>query len=192
LEFFDFSDEYVQRLRSGDPVTEQHFTDYFSALIEIKLRSRLHSPQAVEDVRQETFLRVLRGLRSGQTVQDGRKLGAFVNSVCNNVVLEQYRSSARYAQMPDNAGEVPDPSWSAERVAVSEETRRAVREVLDEMPPKNRDLLRKVFFEERDRAEVCREMGVDVNYLRVLLYRARLKFKVRLLARSAGAKSAAQ
>lgn len=188
LEFFQFNDEYVQRLRCGDPVTERHFTEYFSALLDIKLRARLRSSQAAEDVRQETFLRVLRALRGDDGLRDGRKLGAYVNAICNNVLLEQYRSHARYSQMPDNVPEVEDPASSAECIAVSEETRRTVREVLSEMPEKNRDLLRKVFFEERDRVEVCREMGVDVNYLRVLLHRARIKFKDRLLARAAVAK----
>lgn len=188
LEFFQFNDEYVERLRCGDPVTERHFTEYFSSLLDIKLRARLRSVQAVEDVRQETFLRVLRALRSEDALRDGRKLGAYVNAVCNNVLMEQYRSHSRYAQMPENFAEMEDPASSAERVAVTEETRRTVREVLNEMPEKNRDLLRKVFFEERDRNEVCRELGVDVNYLRVLLFRARIKFKDRLQARAAVAK----
>ena len=67
---------------------------YFSELIQLKLRSRLHSPQAIEDVRQETFSRVFAALRGGKIRQPDR-LGAFVNSMCNNVLLEHYRASSR-------------------------------------------------------------------------------------------------
>jgi RNA polymerase sigma-70 factor (ECF subfamily) len=34
-----------------------------------------------------------------------------------------------------------------------------------------------VFLEERDKDEVCRDFGVDRNYLRVLLHRAKQTFK---------------
>jgi RNA polymerase sigma-70 factor (ECF subfamily) len=74
-----FDESYVERLREGDFRTQEHFVAYFSELIQLKLRSRLHSPQAIEDVRQETFSRVFAALRSGKLRQPDR-LGAFVNS----------------------------------------------------------------------------------------------------------------
>jgi len=52
-----------------------------------------------------------------------------------------------------------------------------VREILDEMPERDRRLIRAVFIEERDKDEVCREFGVDRDYLRVLLHRAKQTFK---------------
>src|SRR5438105_442936 len=54
-----FDANYVQRLIEGDPDTERHFFDYFSQLLWIKLRSRLRDRQLIEDVRQETLVRVV-------------------------------------------------------------------------------------------------------------------------------------
>src|SRR5437899_882321 len=59
-----FDAEYVRRLTGGDPNVEQHFYAYFGELLHIKLRGKVRSPQLIEDVRQETFLRVLRNLRA--------------------------------------------------------------------------------------------------------------------------------
>ena len=42
----------------------------------------------IEDIRQETFLRVLVTLRRKHGLEHPERLGAFVNSVCNNVFLE--------------------------------------------------------------------------------------------------------
>ena len=58
MQFQEFSQSYLERLCSGDFRTESHFVSYFSELIQLKLRSRVNSPQAVEDLRQETFARV--------------------------------------------------------------------------------------------------------------------------------------
>ena len=94
MEFFSFDEAYLQRLRGGDFPTEQHFVTYFSHLLLIKLRSRLRSSQSVDDIRQETFVRVLKAVRTGG-VTSAEGLGSFVNSICNNVLQEYYRSSAR-------------------------------------------------------------------------------------------------
>jgi len=42
-----------------------------------------------------------------------------------------------------------------------------VREILLDLAPRDRLLLKAVFLDERDRDEVCREFGVDRDYLRV-------------------------
>ena len=59
-----FDAAYLQRLRDGDPETERHFCAYFGELILIKVRARPGWYALADDVRQETFLRVLRTLRS--------------------------------------------------------------------------------------------------------------------------------
>jgi RNA polymerase sigma-70 factor (ECF subfamily) len=81
LERHVFDQSYVTRLTDGDADTERHFTRYFGDLLVIKLRARLRSSHLVEDVRQETFLRVLNVLRNKGGLQHPERLGAFVNAV---------------------------------------------------------------------------------------------------------------
>jgi len=96
LDVNSFDQEYVQRLREGDPETQRHFTRYFGELLNVKLRNRVRSPHLIEEVRQETFLRVLLIVRR-DGVDHPERLGAFVNSVCNNVVLETFRREQQVA-----------------------------------------------------------------------------------------------
>ena len=42
---------------------------------------------------------------------------------------------------------------------------------------RDRRLLREIFLEERDKDAVCQDFGVDRDYLRVLLHRAKQAFK---------------
>ncbi len=177
MELYAFDDDYVRRLREGDRWTEQHFLDYFNQLLLIKLRSRLRNTQGIDDARQEVFVRVFRTLRSAEGVRDGRKLGAFVNSVCNNVLLESFRANSRTEALEDEHTELPDPGTRADDALVTVETRARVRRVLEKLQPKDASLLRALFLEERDKDEVCRSFHVDRNYLRVLLHRAKEKFR---------------
>ena len=178
MQFQAFDAPYVERLRSGDFRTQEHFVAYFSELIQLKLRARLRSPQAIEDVRQETFVRVFAALRSPGGIRQPERLGAFVNSICNNVLLEHYRSSSRSDSLDDEPqNELPDPVMDVLGAVAAKQMEEKVREILDEMPERDRRILREVFLEERDKDDVCRDFGVDRDYLRVLLHRAKQSFK---------------
>ena len=178
MDFFAFDKAYVERLRDGDPPTEQHFVAYFEHLLRIKLRSRMLTNDKVEDLRQETFIRVIAALRREGGVRQPDRFGAFVNSVCNNVLLEYYRSSGRNQPMENSHLEIPDKVLDLEGMLVTKQSSERVRRILEGMPRRDRDLLRAIFLEEKDKDVVCREFGVDRDYLRVLLHRAKDKFKV--------------
>lgn len=179
MEFFSFDDAYLERLRSGDFRTQEHFVSYFSQLIQLKLRSRLHSADAIEDLRQEIFVRVFATLRSKEGLRQADRLGAFVNSVCNNVLLEYYRSSSRTTSIDDENEPVEIPDFRSDVLhgMMAQQTANTVQATLDDLSERDRRLLKEVFLEERDKDEVCREFGVDRGYLRVLLHRAKQTFK---------------
>jgi RNA polymerase sigma-70 factor, ECF subfamily len=178
LQFHEFDESYLERLCSGDFRTEQHFVGYFSELIRLKLRGRLRSPQAIEDLRQETFARVFTTLRSENGIREPARLGAFVNSVCNNVLLEHYRSSSREAPIEDDDdSRFADLSLDVVGVISRKQTQEKVHQILAQLSERDRRLVKEIFLDERDKDEVCRDFGVDREYLRVLLHRAKLSFK---------------
>lgn len=178
MQFHAFDKLYLERLRSGDFRTQEHFVAYFSELIRLKLSKRMNSRSQVEDARQETFARFFAALRKEDGIREPERLGAFVNSVCNNVLLEHYRSTSQDVPVEEDAGaNVPDPAISAVDIIANREMQRRVHDILGNLPEKDRRLIREVFLEERDKDEVCRDLGVDREYLRVLLHRAKKSFK---------------
>jgi RNA polymerase sigma-70 factor, ECF subfamily len=179
LEFFAFDASYVEKLRAGDAHIEEHFVGYFSELIHLKLRSRLNSKEAIEDVRQETFMRVLILLRGKGVLRQPDRLGPFINSVCNHVLFEHYRSQKKREATIDD--EVEATVAGRERSVLSmleaKDTERVVRRILNQVPERDRRLLQSVLLEERNKDEVCAEFGITREYLRVLLHRAKQAFK---------------
>ncbi len=179
MQFFTFDASYVEKLRSGDAGIEAHFVSYFSELIRLKLRSRLSSNEAIEDVRQETFARVIALLRAEGGVRQADRLGAFVNSICNNVLLEHYRSkSTRESNLDDEPeGLFVNRGPNALSILETKETTRVVRQILNRLTERDRNLLESVLLDERDKDVVCAEFGVTREYLRVLVHRAKQSFK---------------
>ncbi len=175
MELFSFDAAYVERLAAGDPAVVEHFSEYFGELIFIKLRARQYSRHTIDDIRQETFLRVFQVLRKDGLRQPER-IGAFVNTVCNNIALEFGRAGSRITFL-EEAPDAPDEAIDSERKMIEQERRVHLRNVIARMPARNQKLLRAVFLEERPPDEVCDELGVDRGYLRVLLFRARTQLR---------------
>jgi RNA polymerase sigma-70 factor, ECF subfamily len=186
-ERYSFDADYVRRLRDGDNATEDHFAEYFGELIRIKATVRLRSPQLADDIRQETLLRVLRSARKG-TIEHPERLGAFVNTVCNNVMLEAFRRDRRLSQMPDEADQISSGEASVEAELVQNQRKALVKRTLGELSPKDRELLKRIFLDEEDKDAVCQEFKVNRDYLRVLLHRARGRLRTAItgLGRAAG------
>jgi RNA polymerase sigma-70 factor (ECF subfamily) len=179
---YEFDGAYIQRLIAEDPETERHFSTYFGDLLTVKLRSRLRTASLVDDAKQETFVRVLAALKEKGGLANAATLGAFVNAVCNNVLFELYRAGRRVTPLEEGT-DLPDerrPDVECSIVAGQERLR--VRRALAALPRKEQELLRWLFFEERDKDRICRELNVDRNYLRVLLHRAKARFRQALTA----------
>src|SRR6185369_14017330 len=138
LERCTFDAAYVRRLKDGDAATQRHFIRYFSDLLSIKLRSRLRSSHLVEEARQETFLRVLTALHR-QNLDQPERLGAFVNSVCNNVLFELYRAESRNPNLAEDAPEPADHRPSPESSMVTTQRKEMVERALEELPAKDRE-----------------------------------------------------
>jgi len=175
-ERYSFDAEYIRKLSEGDHATEAHFAAYFGDLIQIKVTARLRSVQSADDVKQETLLRVIRNLKSG-TIEHPERLGAYVNTVCNNVMLEMFRRDKRLSQFPEDYGDVPSTQASAESLILKRERRHQVMDALDQLSAKDRKLLRRICLEEQDKDAVCAEFGVSREYLRVLLHRSRQRLR---------------
>jgi len=140
----------------------------------------------VEDACQETILRVFHYFRSGKRLENPERLPAFVHTVCHNVTLEMIRSKTRYSQMPETGYDPADNRASPHGELVTREREELVRQILTSLPERDRDLLRLAMLEEVDKAELCGRFHVNEEYLRVLLYRARMRFRDELLKRTPG------
>jgi RNA polymerase sigma factor (sigma-70 family) len=175
MDFFTFDDDYVRRLREGDPGTVKHYFEYFTPLLMATLRGRV-SPNDVDDVVQDVHTRVLSNLKNGKPPEDGRKLGAYVYGICHNVRREYARRDRHTEQIN---GDFPSPDNEEQRQMERERKERVISALhrLARDHPSDAELLTDLFLHETDRDAVCRKLNVTRANLRVLLCRALKKFR---------------
>jgi RNA polymerase sigma-70 factor (ECF subfamily) len=172
VDLYPFDEAYLCRLRDRDAKTEDHFVNYFNNLLKAKLRSDGYSESALNDIRQETLLRVLKAIYANK-IQNPKSLRSFVYGVCERVEWEYDRGE--WLPWKDEHEEFPDVSDDrnpADAPARQAEVRQTALWVLDKLPEKDRKILIALFLDEKDRDQICVELGTTRDNFRVLLHRA--------------------
>src|SRR5947207_1426477 len=141
----EFGWSYLVDLKGRDPQTEAHFAAYFSRYLERKLRGQLRSPDLADDIRQETLVRVLEAVYTKKDLRHPERFAAFVDSVCNDVLLEHWRrrkTAGETLELAEQVDHRPDP----EGVALAAQEIAELRKVLLKLHKRDRDLLRMIYW----------------------------------------------
>lgn len=135
---------------------------------------RVGDAALAEDIAQETLRRVIEALRAGR-IQNTEAVAGFVFQTAKHVCMHAHRAAGREARA---MRKLDDPSGSqgvhldALARLVSEERRARVRAALDTLSRDDRDLLRAVYFEQIDAADLAARLGLTAGALRVRKHRA--------------------
>jgi RNA polymerase sigma-70 factor, ECF subfamily len=146
--------------------------------IRLKLRYKVlyhlgHHCADVDDLVQETLARYFRAEQRGQ-IRNTEEFGAFLNGVCRNVILE-YRRRQRREPLADP--DVPVPDTGVRPEAEVFEMRNAIDHSLADLAERDQAILRSLYLEGREKDAICRQWGMTDAQFRVVLFRAKERFR---------------
>ena len=154
--------------------TADGLTRRFWEPIRVFAARRLADPTQAEDLAQETIRRVLDALAAGR-VADPQALPAFVFRTAHNLCLLGYRAASRqaraFARLAADGPASPATDDPLTRL-ISEEDHARVRRAMGDLSEGDRDLLKALYYDQLDPAEVARRLGVTPATLRVRRHRA--------------------
>jgi RNA polymerase sigma-70 factor (ECF subfamily) len=155
-----------------EPVSDAELARQFWPRVRALAARRLGDAAAAEDVAQETIRRVMLALREGR-VQNLAALPAFVLQTARNLCALRHRSAGREDRALHRFGAepraaAPDPLASL----IAEERRTAVRRALERLTTTDRDLIRLVYYEGIEGADLARRLAVTPGALRARKHRA--------------------
>jgi len=169
------SPELVARILKGDPEAEAQLYEMFSARVYFTALTETHSKEDAEDVRAETFLRVIQALRQDK-LRSADSLPSFIVGITLNVIRELLRQKYRVDSLEDYQYDIASEG-SHESVFLDEETRRSIADLAKYLKPRDRDFLRMFYYEERPKEDIARVLGVREEQLRLIKARALKRFR---------------
>lgn len=166
----------------GSPVThspsatetlERNLSERFWERLRVFGARRLGDAALAEDLAQEVLRRVTDALRDGR-VENLDALPAFVFQTATHLCLHEYRARGREDRaMARLAGMDPGlPGPGPLDILVTEEARDVVRNALGRLNEEDRDLLRRIYFDDEPTAEMAQRLRVTPGALRVRKHRA--------------------
>jgi RNA polymerase sigma factor (sigma-70 family) len=167
--------ELVVNIQNGQSAAEGALYEKYSAKVYYLALRESKSSHDAEDVRAETFLRLIQAIRRDQ-IRSADALPAFILGVTRNVLRELY---ARRSQ----AGDVVEPSHehlstpSHERMLLDREVRVAVQKTIDRLKPREQAVLRMHFYEELPTEEIAARTAIPPERVRLVKSRALKHFR---------------
>ena len=167
--------ELVLNIQNGQSEAEGALYEKYSAKVYYLALRESKSSHDAEDVRAETFLRLLQAIRRNQ-IRSADALPAFVLGITRNVLHELY---ARRKQ----GGDIVEPSPehltapSHERLLLDREARIAVQKTIDRLKPRERAVLRMHFYEELPTEEIAARAAIAPERVRLVKSRALKHFR---------------
>lgn len=140
--------------------------------------------QIVDDLAQEVFLRVFRGL----AYFDGRaRLSTWIYTIAHRVAVDHLRQGGRWhAEFREDVGEVLDRAAATtadpETVVARDELDQLVREQLAHLPHKYRLPLVYAAIDGLDHATIGGMLGVEAGSVKTLVFRGKQMLKQRITA----------
>ncbi len=167
--------ELVTRIRQGEADAEAALYDKFSARVYFTALSETHSKEDAEDIRAETFLRVIQALRQGK-LRTADSLPSFIVGITLNVIREHIRQKYRADSLEDYEYDVAGGD-SLEQAFLDAETSRALQEVARQLKPREQQFLRMYYYEELTKEEIARKLGINQERVRLIKSRALQSFR---------------
>jgi RNA polymerase sigma factor (sigma-70 family) len=127
----------------------------------------------VDDLVQETLKRYLDAQRDHK-MRTPEAVGAFINGICRNVINEYRRRLFRSSPLPDDPPEPPSRGIPPSDLL---ELRDALSDALNQLSERDRQVLRAFYLEERPVEEILRVTGLAAGNFRVVLCRAKERFR---------------
>jgi RNA polymerase sigma-70 factor, ECF subfamily len=167
--------QLVANIQNGHSEAEATLYERYAARVYYLALREARSPHDAEDVRAETFLRVLQAIRENN-LRSPAALASFILGTARNVLHELFlrRKQAEKCTEPDKV-ELSTPSH--EKHFLDSEVQRAIERTIVRLKPRERDLLRMHFYEELPPQEIARRSGIAPERVRLVKSRALKHFR---------------
>jgi RNA polymerase sigma-70 factor (ECF subfamily) len=162
------------RARRGEPTALSQLVKVYQRPV-FALCGRLmctRSPAAVDDVAQEVFIRVFRGIARFDP-QGPARLSSWILTVATRVCLNALRGQRREQPLNGEALGAVAPNASPEQQALVEEDRRRVEAAMAALPEEMRAVLVLRAYHDLDYPEIAAALEVEVGTVKSRLSRAR-------------------
>ncbi|MAQ75598.1 MAG: RNA polymerase subunit sigma-24 [Aquimarina sp.] len=129
--------------------------------------SKVFDRDVSEDIFQDTFIKVIKTLKSGKYNEEGKFL-PWVMRIAHNLVIDHFRKGNRMPKFEDN-GEfsifsvISDGDLNAEKKLIKGQVEEDLRMLIQELPEDQKEVLVMRMYRDMSFKEISEKTGVSIN-----------------------------
>ena len=176
----------VERVLSGDQEACMRLVHNYSRMVGTVIWRATGDDRVVEDLSQETFLRVFRAM---EYFDSRGKLSTWIYTIANRVAIDHLRKTARWRERSlidesdlNSQEKIPAPeSLNPEDTLAREEMRTVVQQELAQLPEEYRLSLEYTAIDGLDYQTVAAMMRIPVGTLKTYVFRGKKILKEKII-----------
>jgi RNA polymerase sigma-70 factor, ECF subfamily len=166
--------ESIRSFKSGNvDIFDIIYTNYYKSVY-FYINKIVSDKTLAEDLVQETFIKVLRGLKD---FDEDKKLAPWVFRIAHNTCIDHYRSSRMTFELIGNAICYDKENNSPENIILDKEKRDVIKEILLRMSQKYSTAILLRDFSNLTYKEIASKLKLNEMTVKTLIHRARKQFQ---------------
>jgi RNA polymerase sigma-70 factor (ECF subfamily) len=169
----------IARAQSGDVAAFSEIYSRYASQILRYLYARLREPESAQDLTQEVFVRVLKGIGNFEYRGEKSFLG-WLYTIAGNVLIGQSRRRSPVSTPLDEGIDIADPHGQEAVHSIFE--RETLRQAIAQLTEDQQQVLMLKFFADMTNNEIARAIGRSEGAVKALQHRALASLQI-ILAR---------
>ncbi len=129
--------------------------------------SKIHDRDICDDVFQDTFIKVIKTLKSNSYNEEGKFL-PWVMRIAHNLVIDTYRKNAKMPMVRETDefsifSKMTFEEKSIENQLIADQIKIDLNKVIDKLPKEQKEVLTMRYFNDLSYKEIAEETGVSLN-----------------------------
>jgi RNA polymerase sigma-70 factor (ECF subfamily) len=159
----------IARAQTGDPGAFGEIYAKYAALILRYLYARLRDPEGAQDLTQEVFVRVIKGI-GGFEYRGEKSFLGWLYTIANNVLIGQARRKRAISTPLDESLEIVDPHGQDAVLSIYD--RVALQQAISQLTEDQQQVLMLKFFADLTNNEIAAQLGRSEGAIKALQHRA--------------------
>jgi RNA polymerase sigma-70 factor (ECF subfamily) len=129
--------------------------------------SKVHNQELTEDLFQDTLFKIVRSLKNGKYVEDGKFLSWAIR-IAHNIIIDHYRKKNKMKNVYESEDFslfdiLPDHALDAENQMIRQQMIQKIRIIIEKLPIEQKEVLKMRMYEELSFQEIAEQTGVSIN-----------------------------
>jgi len=127
----------------------------------------VRNKELAEDLFQDTFIKVINTLRSGNYREEG-KFSQWIMRIARNLIIDYFRRNQKMSFVENNYGVdvfdgISEPTMSIEQLIITGQIHDSLRDLVTLLPEEQKEVLKMRLYQDMSFKEIAEQTNVSIN-----------------------------